>query len=202
MRDLDFIDDEGSSTVFRDVILLALLGFVTLVLLMLPHLNPVAVAEESARSPGNVVVEIRWPDGSNVDVDLWVQGPDDRPVGYSNKGGSLFDLLRDDLGLAQDITGLNYESAYSRGIVEGNYAVNVHMYRNQTAEYPVPVAVAVSVKPDSGQSLRQILATEVNLTHHGQELTAFRFRLGDDGELEAGSVHDLPVALRSAKPPA
>ncbi len=41
MQGLDPIDGEGGDgTVFRDVIMLALLGFVTIVILLLPHLNP------------------------------------------------------------------------------------------------------------------------------------------------------------------
>jgi len=35
MRELDIFDEESSSTLFRDVIMLALAGFVTLVMLIL-----------------------------------------------------------------------------------------------------------------------------------------------------------------------
>ena len=119
MRELDLFDEDSSSTLFRDVIMLALAGFVTLVLLIIPHINPKAVAEEAAKSPGNLTVELRWPDDINADVDLWVEAPGDVPVGYSNKGGRVFNLLRDDLGDTADLTGLNYEFRYSRGVPEG-----------------------------------------------------------------------------------
>ena len=59
MRELDLFDEESTSTLFRDVIMLALAGFVTLVMLILPHVNPKAVAEETAKSPGNLTVELR-----------------------------------------------------------------------------------------------------------------------------------------------
>ena len=97
MHDPDSFDEDFSGTVFRDVILLALLGFVAIVVLLLPHVNPDAEDKEAGVSPasGNVVVEIHWPDGLNTDVDLWVQAPGDVPVGYSNKGGRIFNLLRD-----------------------------------------------------------------------------------------------------------
>ena len=36
MDELDLLNDEGSDTVFRDVIFLALAGFVAMVLLLLP----------------------------------------------------------------------------------------------------------------------------------------------------------------------
>ena len=72
MRDDDLFDEDSSATLFRDVIMLALAGFVTLVMLLLPHINPKATAEDTAKSPGNMTVELRWPDDINADVDLWV----------------------------------------------------------------------------------------------------------------------------------
>jgi len=198
MREADLFDDESGATVFRDVILLALAGFVTLVLLLLPHLNPRAKTEEAARSPGNVIIEARWPDGMDADVDLWVQAPEDVPVGYSNKGGAVFNLLRDDLGHSGDLTGLNYEFSYSRGVPAGEYTVNVHLYRNH-ANSEIPVSIVVSAKGSVNESAKQLLAAKVVLANEGQEITAFRFRLDDKGQLVSGSVHDLPRPLRAAR---
>jgi len=70
MREIDLFDDESGATVFRDVIMLALAGFVMIVMLLLPHINPRAAEEQEARSPGNVIVELRWPDHIDADVDL------------------------------------------------------------------------------------------------------------------------------------
>ena len=199
MPELDLIEEDDSDTVFRDVIFLALAGFIAIVLLLLPHLNPPAKAEEEAPSPGNVIVEIRWPDELNTDVDLWVEAPGDVPVGYSNKGGMVFNLLRDDLGLHADFSGLNYEVSYSRGTPAGDYTVNLHLYRDLSGNLPVPVTVVVSVKPSPEQAAKQILATKVALKQEGQEMTAFRFALDESGRLIRGSVNDLPRALRSRK---
>jgi hypothetical protein len=199
MPELDLIEEDDSDTVFRDVIFLALAGFIAIVLLLLPHLNPPAKAEEEAPSPGNVIVEIRWPDELNTDVDLWVEAPGDVPVGYSNKGGLVFNLLRDDLGLHADFSGLNYEVSYSRGTPAGDYTVNLHLYRDLSGSLPVPVTVVVSVKPSPEQAAKQILATKVALKQEGQETTAFRFSLDESGRLVRGSVNDLPRALRARK---
>ncbi len=199
MPELDLIEDDDSDTVFRDVIFLALAGFIAIVLLLLPHLNPPAKAEEESPSPGNVIVEIRWPDELNTDVDLWVEAPGDIPVGYSNKGGMVFNLLRDDLGLHADFSGLNYEVSYSRGTPAGDYTVNLHLYRDLSGSLPVPVTVVVSVKPSPEQAAKQILATKVALKREGQELTAFRFALDESGRLVRGSVNDLPRPLRARK---
>ena len=198
MREIDFFDDESGATVFRDVILLALAGFVMLVLLLLPHLNPRATPQDPTPRPGNVMVELRWPDELNVDVDLWVQAPGDVPVGYSNQGGAIFNLLRDDLGHINDATDLNYEFSYSRGVPAGEYTVNLHLYRNLANVYPVPAVVAVSVKNSPNFPAQQILLTKLNLSHEDEELTAFRFKLDEEGRLLSGSVHNLPRPLRAA----
>lgn len=198
MQGLDpFEGDQGHDTVFRDVIFLALAGFVAVVLLLLPHLHPPKEAEAAMRSPGNVIVEIRWPDEIDADVDLWVQAPGDTPVGYSNKGGTYFNLLRDDLGKRGDSTDLNYEISYSRGIPAGEYVVNVHLYRNTGGYASIPVTISVSVKAKAHESARQLLATNVLLESEGEERTAFRFSLDDKGQLRHDSVHDLPKPLRS-----
>ena len=120
---------------FRDVIMLALCGFVAIVLL-LPHLNPpTTAATESITPPGNVIIEARWPDEMDTDVDLWVEAPGDSPVGYSNKGGAYFNLLPDDFGHLSGAAEINYEVSYSRGISSGEFTVNVHL---STAIFPAP----------------------------------------------------------------
>ena len=199
MDGLDQFEDNGGDTVFRDIIFLALAGFVAIVLLLLPHLNPPARADAETTSPGNVIVELRWPDELNSDVDLWVEAPGDKPVGYSNKGGVAFNLLRDDLGNMADATRMNYEVSYSRGVPTGEYTVNVHLYRNLSGVGTIPVTVVISVKPTDDTPAKQILATSVELIHEGQEVTALRFSLDKKGQLVSGSVHDLPRALRSRK---
>ncbi len=200
MPGLDPLEETGGDdTVFRDVIMLALLGFVTVVILLLPHLNPPVKATEPTRPPGNVIVEVRWPDGIDSDVDLWVEAPGDVPVGYSNKGGRFFNLLRDDLGINSDATGLNYEVAYSRGIPAGEYTVNLHLYRNGGAPLPIPATVAVSVRTDPDRSTRAIASERVALGHVGEERTVVRFTLDADGNLVPGSLHHLPRPLRSAR---
>ncbi len=199
MQPLDlFPEEDQGGTVFRDVNMLALCGFVAIVLLLLPHLNPPATAKtESITPPGNVIIEARWPDDLDTDVDLWVEAPGDSPVGYSNKGGAYFNLLRDDLGHINDAALINYEVSYSRGIPSGEYTVNVHLYRNLAGIYTVNVTLVASVKKSVEESARQIVTTDVELRRVGEEFTAFRFRLDANGELVPGSVHSLSRALRS-----
>ena len=190
MQGLDYLDEDTWGTVFRDVILLALIGFVAMVIMLLPHITPKQEESEDQKAPGNVVVEIHWPNDMPYDVDLWVQAPREIPVGFWNLGGHTFNLLRDDLGGEGDATNENYEITYSRGIPPGEYIVNVHMYGPLPLGVTVPVNVVVSVK-QKYDDLRQILKTTINLYRRNQEETAYRFRLTADGELVEGSVSTL-----------
>ncbi len=198
MRELELTDDGQDGTVFRDVIMLALLGFVTIVILLLPHLNPPGRSEAGALPPGNLIISVRWPERIDADVDLWVQAPNDRPVGYSNLGGRVFNLLRDDLGKHQDLDGANFEVAYSRGLPAGEYTVNVHLYRNRSGSLPLPVMIEVDLKNSPDGPVRRILRREAKLTRVGEELTVLRFTFDAAGRLVPATVHDLPRLLRSA----
>lgn len=192
--------DEDTLTVWLDTALLMLGGFVLMTMLMMTIINPPAksAAAEGVAAPGNVIIEAQWADSIDADVDLWVQGPGDRPVGYSNKSGRLFNLLRDDLGHAQDMTDYNYEVAYSRGAPAGDYIVNVHMYRGIGIKYPVAVKVVASAKTEPNGTARQLATATVDLRRENQEVTAMRFRLDSTGQLVAGSVNNLFKELRIA----
>jgi hypothetical protein len=198
---LDMHEDDAEGTVFRDVIMLALMGFVVIVVLLLPHLNPPVKASEDTSPPGNLIVEVRWPDDQDTDVDLWVEAPGDRPVGYSNKGGAVFNLLRDDLGFQGDPTNLNYEVAFSRGFVAGEYTVNLHLYQDRSRRLPVDVTVSVGVKRKPQDPVERIDVRNVTMRNVGQEATVVRFALDQDGRLVQGSKHELPQRLREARYP-
>ena len=183
-------NNDSSGTVFRDVLMLALTGFVAIVLMLLPHLSKSTEKTSEHQEPGNVIVEMRWPSNHPVDVDLWVKAPGDIAVGFYNQGSKIFNLLRDDLGKKGDATDLNYEVSYSRGIPAGEYVVNAHMYGPLALGATVPVNIVVSTRKNLGE-VRQILTTEILVVRHNQEITAFRFRLTDSGDLVTDSVTTL-----------
>ena len=193
--------DDDTAVIFRDTLFLALLGFVAVVVILISHINPPAKAStQSAEPPGNVLVEVRWPDGMPCDVDAWVRGPDGNVVGYSNKSGPLFNLLRDDLGTAGDIDSLNYETLYSRGILAGEYQVNLHLYRDyrQDKSQPVEVLVVLSVKVNPNESAQALAKATVLLPAQGVEATAIRLKLTANGSLVPGSTNRVFRAIRSA----
>ena len=192
---------QPGDTLFRDVLSLALLGFLAVIVLLLPHISPDGVKNVSESPvPGNVIVEITWPDKLNADVDLWVQAPGDIAVGYSNKGGALFNLLRDDLGKTMDLSSINHESAYSRGVQAGEYIVNAHAYRIDPKNPPpfdVEAVISTKIVRDGVTQIIPVLFTKAQIRYQGQELTLARFKLGDTGKLVRGSVHSLFKGLRT-----
>ena len=191
------LSDEND-VVFRDVILLALTGFISMVILLIPFVNPPTEEESSSIPPGNVIVELFWDDKRDVDIDLWVQAPDDIPVGYSNKGGIFFNLLRDDLGIYKDNSPINYEVSYSRGISDGVYIANVHLYREDKTPFkPIIAELLVSVVDPDSNKRKQILKTSKKLEEIGKEITVFQFELDKKGKLNKNSINNKYVMLRS-----
>lgn len=186
----DNLADDTTGTTFRDVILLALIGFVAMVVMLLPHIHKAKTDAEDYKPPGNVIVEMHWPDDMPYDVDLWVKAPEHEPVGFWNQGNEVLNLLRDDLGEGRDASNRNYEMIFSRGIPAGEFIVNVHMYGPLPAGVEVPVRVVVAVRERYGTT-RQLLQTTVKLRYRNQEETAYRFRLTKEGELVKGSVSTL-----------
>lgn len=157
-------------TLIQDTLLAMLLSVVAIVMLTLPSVNP-ASTEQQLTPPGNLVASISWPTG-NDDVDLWVSYGDDFAVGYSNKSAKVWSLLRDDRGMADDETPLNFESAFTRGLPDGEYAVNIRCYRCSTV--PMPVSVDVSLADGM-----PVWSGVVELQKDGQERTAIRFRVAN-----------------------
>ena len=51
MQGLDTLDDDPWGTVFRDVILLALIGFVAMVIMLLPHITTKQQDSEDQKTP-------------------------------------------------------------------------------------------------------------------------------------------------------
>lgn len=174
-----------------------LLGFVDVLLLMVLALVVLLVPptpEAESKPPGNLAAEIRWPDGMDADVDLWLKSPDDKPVGYSRRAGKTWNLLRDDLGMVRDHLLLNFETGFSRGIPDGEYIVNVHLYSSRHGIEPVPVDVAI-ILSSPGISGMTILKTSVTIYNIGQEITVTRFTIRD-GRVLPESFHDLQIGLR------
>jgi predicted nucleic acid-binding Zn-ribbon protein len=148
---------------------------------------------------GDITVTAEWDPDTDIDLDLWVQGPlDDKPVGYSRTTDHQTSFMRDDVGASNDFTNLNYEIETIRGLKPGRYVVNIHFFRARQILNPHVKVVAV-LTPKGSVPLK-LASREFVMTHEGEEVTAFSFALDNDGDLIEGSVSDAFIPLRNQEP--
>lgn len=178
----------------RDLLMNMLLGLTALVVLVLAQINPIAKNEESLPPPGTIAVLACWPPGP-IDVDVWVSDPKDtKPVGYSRKSGLVWSLLRDDMGIVNDDSPINCESAFARSTPAGEYVVNIHGYSippsvrgEETVVVHVEVAMNGAFLTKADMELRP-----------KQERTVIRFKLDGQGNLIPGSENKVFKPVRAA----
>jgi hypothetical protein len=187
----------GMNVSFRDMLFLLVFAYLVIGAVALAHIAKKNDDQSKGQTPpGNVIVEMFWDKDTDADVDLWVQGPGDVPIGYSNKSGMIFNLVRDDLGKGGDPNSMNYEVSYGRGHWPGEYVVNAMLFRSRDNKYPVPVQIKVSLQNRQGE-VHQALQSNVELRFEGQETTAFRFRIDEKGEFIADSMNRIHKDLRA-----
>lgn len=182
----------GMSTIFRDVLLNGMAALAGLAIILLAAVNvPGDQAKKDTVPPGNITVEIYWPKEHDTDVDLWVRGPTGQPVGYSNKGGEHYNLLRDDMGNTNEDDPINYEVTYSRGIPVGRHCVNLHLYSNSSGVLPISVKVTIKIsKGNAGSDAKgggtPVLISDVQLPTKGKEVNVFCFKTDENGDMVKG----------------
>jgi hypothetical protein len=155
-----------------------------------------AETKETDRSAGNISVYTFWRQG-DIDVDTHLRDPNNEHIYFSNRAGKTWNLLRDDLGNANDLTGQNFENAYARGLPPGEYAVNIHAFRNND-KYPIEVEAELRIQPELKAGGATTFTARATLDRLGDEATLFRFSIDNDGKLVPGSVHNQFVPLAGA----
>ncbi len=177
----------NTSDPFTDLLFNALLGFTFLFLIAIMFMNP--VAKKGIIDPkAEYIITIAWPDNSPDDVDTWVEDPNGNLIWFRNREAGLVHLDRDDRGQVNDtitVNGeeiqnpLNQEVITIRGVVPGEYIVNVHYYATETG-LPLPVTVKVSkVNP----ALEIVYYGDTLLEKKGDEKTAVRFVIDKSGKV-------------------
>ena len=172
--------DPFAVMLFKALQVLAFLFFIALL----------AIAPEAkdgkVDSKAEFLVTMSWPDQHPDDFDMFVQDPIGNMVWYRRREAGFMLLDRDDRGGANDFIVVNgrkvlspirQETVSIRGIVAGEYTINVNHYLATTGT-PVPVAVKVEkVNP----AVEVVHYDTLMLDHTGQERTAVRFRVADNG---------------------
>jgi len=199
----DELTGDGIPTIFRDTLFSGMGALAGLAIVILAAVNPVGKdAESTSVPPGNITIQTYWPDDIDADVDTWVKGPEGAPVGYSNKGGEHYNLLRDDLGIRSEDDPVNFEVVYSRGLPAGGHCVNIHLYSNKSGVLPIKVKVTVTVTKGNAGGVKgggdPALVTDVLLRTEGEEVNVFCFVITKQGDLDTSEVYQSnAVKLRS-----
>jgi hypothetical protein len=174
--------DPFSVMLFKGLQVVAFLFFIALLVM-----NPEA-KEGKVESKAEFIITMTWPDEHPDDIDLYTEDPLGNIVWYHVREGGFLVLDRDDRGSANNaitVEGRKITSRFRqetisiRGIVPGEYTVNVH-YFLATRGGPVPVVVKVEkINP----TVEVISHENISLARMGEEKTAVRFRLASDGHV-------------------
>ena len=190
--------DDGTFVPFTDIVLNVLLGFTFLVLIALALINPEA-KDGNYDVKAELLITVSWPDGAEDDVDTYVKDPLGNIVWYYSKEKGLMHLDRDDRGYTRNtiaVNGervgdaLNQETVTIRGIIPGEYVVNIDDYKSVTVgKLPVEVRVE-KLNP----KVTVVYYGVLELTHTGDEATAVRFTLDSQGNV-SDVVNNRPESL-------
>ncbi len=172
---------------FQDMLFNALLSFTFLFLVSFMLIS--APDQEKKIDPkAEFLITASWPDNHPDDIDLYVEDPKGGVVWYFARETGVIHLDRDDRGMFKDtivVDGqkianpLNQETVTLRGLMAGEYIVNVHQYLATAPGTPVPVSVTVE-KLNPIVSL--VFYETVEVTRR-EELTVVRFTLDDEGNV-------------------
>ncbi len=183
MRHRVYKNNDSTIDVFMNMLMFFLFMFVVLIV----QANP-KKQDQSVKIKAEFIITIQWPDGLSDDVDTYFEDPQGRLVHYRKKANGLMHLDRDDLGSSNDSIQLpngqwvsiktNKEIVTLRGIMKGEYTINVHMF-NKHGPKPVPVTVIIEKLND----YQMVYYREVVLVNNGDEITVCRFTLDDEGEV-------------------
>ncbi|WP_414474461.1 hypothetical protein [Microvirga sp. M2] len=196
--------DDGTFVPFTDILFNALLGLAVMVFVAFAMINPEAktgIVDIKAE----FIVTVQWPDNHPDDIDTYVEDPLGNLVWYHSRESGFLVLDRDDRGNYRDtltVNGkviqnpLNQETVTIRKVVPGEYIVNVFHYIANSAD-KVPVRVKVEkVNP----RLQVVYYSTLELDHKGQELTAVRFTVADDGAVTDVNTRPKSLVQQVRKP--
>lgn len=182
--------DDGTFVPFTDILFNALLGFAVMLFIAFALIRPEAKTG-IIDTKAEMIITVTWPDNNEDDIDTYVKEPSGNVVWYHSMQKGLLTLDRDDRGNYLDevtVDGktvrfpLNQETVTLRGIVPGEYVINVYHYLN-----PSNAAVPVTVKVEKvNPTLSVVFYDTVVLEKKGDEHTAVRFTLDS-----AGNVSDI-----------
>lgn len=187
-----------NGTAFLDLLFNTLVGFVLLFFMSFLMIHPAAKKAE-IETKAEYVISVTWPDGSEDDVDTWLQDPLGHIVHFRQKDSGMAHLDRDDLGSVNDVIKLadgskieyphNQELTSIRGVIKGEWVLNVHMY-NKRDKNPTKVEVRIE---KLNPVVKTVFYKTIVLSTGWEEVTASRFVMSERGDII--SWDDLPKKI-------
>lgn len=180
--------EEENADAFTDLLFNTLLGFAFMFFIALILINPEA-STGKIDTNAEFIVTVTWPDNHPDDIDTYVEDPAGNLVWFNTREAGLLHLDRDDRGNYRDtivvdgeklVNPMNQETVTVRGIVPGEYVVNVYHY---LATSPEPVPVSVKIEKINPQ-VTVLYYETLELTRSGDEKTAARFNIAADGSVK------------------
>lgn len=172
---------------FTDLLFNTLLGFSLLFFISIMFMNPITQLG-NVNFKAEYIITVTWPDNQPDDIDIWVQDPNQNLLSYRNSDVGWLHLDRDDQGDLNDkifidgvetVYPINQEVVTIRGIVSGEYIVNLQYYKSVTA---TPVVATVKIEKVN-PSLKVVFVDKVTLEREDDETTVLRFNLDANGEV-------------------
>ena len=173
---------------FYDMLFNMLIAFVFCFIVALLAMNPKALKAGDIPSKAEYIITVGWPDRNPNDIDAWVQDPGGNLVWFRQREAGLMFLDRDDRGDGNDAMLVNGQRIASpfrqevvtvRGIVPGEFTVNVQYYKSHDGQ-PVDVTVSI-IKVNPRAEI--VYYGQLKLARQGDEATAARFTLQADGKV-------------------
>lgn len=196
---MNFRRNYSTSTGLLDLLFNTVLGFVALFFIAFIMMNPKEAKKANTESKAEFLVTVTWPNDQNDDVDSYMQDPLGHLIYFRRREDGLMHLDRDDTGNKGDRIqtplgwvefGDNREIMTVRGVIPGEYIVNIHMYRKNCPE-PVEVTIQLDkVNPE----LSTVALEKITLNQNGDEKTAFRFTIDAEGKVTNVNRLEHPLA--------
>jgi len=174
---------------FTDLLFNILLGFTFLFFITILFINPITKLG-NINMKAEYIITVDWKDSLPDDIDLWVKDPNGEIVSYLKKDAGWLHLDRDDRGVVNDkviidgkevIYPINREVVTLRGIIPGEYVVNLYLYDHKSND-PVEAKIIIEkVNP----SLKLVFIGDVVLKNEDSELTITKFRLDSEGNFKS-----------------
>lgn len=192
--------DYGCNTSFLDLLFNMLLAFVAMFILSFAMIN-ITKNSKNFESKAEYIITITWPNDFDDDIDVYLQDPEKHLVMFRRKEDGLMHLDRDDLGFTNDVIETingpikydeNREIVTIRGIISGEYTLNLHAYRKKDNR-PTPVNIKIDkINP----SFKTVFSKQITISKEGEEKTVTRFTLDKKGDIV--SVNTLQKSLTKA----